>query len=74
MAERPSESILDKVVSERGSMKEMDDSLGSMFKLTGSNYFVWKSKMRDMLVVKDLWLPVQFGDKKPERSMPRYGK
>ena len=31
--------------------KEMDDSLGGMFKLTGSNYSVWKSKMRDMLVV-----------------------
>ena len=40
----------------------MDDSLGGMFKLTGSNYPVWKSKMRDMLVVKDLWLLVQFGD------------
>ena len=36
----------------------MDDSLGGMFKLTGSNYSVWNSKMRDMLVVKDLWLPV----------------
>ena len=31
----------------------MDDSLGGMFKLTGSNYSVWKSKMSDMLVVKD---------------------
>ena len=40
----------------------MDDSLGGMFKLTDSNYSVWKSKMRDMLVAKDLWLPVQFGD------------
>ena len=38
-----------------------------MFKLTGSNYLVWKSKMRDMLVVKDLWLPVQFGDKRPDK-------
>ena len=45
----------------------MDDSLGGMFKLTGSNYSVWKSKMRDMLVVKDLWLPVQFGDEKPDK-------
>ena len=45
----------------------MDDSLGGMFKLTGSNYSVWKSKMRDMLVVKDLWLSVQFGDEKPEK-------
>ena len=45
----------------------MDDSLGGMFKLTGSNYSVWKSKMRDMLVVKDLWLPVQFGDKRPDK-------
>ena len=45
----------------------MEDSLGGMFKLTGSNYPVWKSKMRDMLVVKDLWLPVQFGDKRPDK-------
>ena len=45
----------------------MDDSLGGMFKLTGSNYSAWKSKMRDMLVVKDLWLPVQFGDEKPDK-------
>ena len=43
----------------------MDDSLGGMFKLIGSNYFVWKSKskMRDILVVKDLWLSVQRPDK-----------
>ena len=38
-----------------------------MFKLTRSNYLVWKSKMRDMLVVKDLWLPVQFGEKRPDK-------
>ena len=37
----------------------MEDIFGGMFKLTGSNYSVWKSKMRDMLVVKDLWLSVQ---------------
>ena len=58
MAERTIESNPIKVASERGSVKDMDDSLGDMFKLTGSNYSVWKSKMRDMLVVKDLWLPV----------------
>ena len=45
----------------------MEDSFGGMFKLTGSKYPVWKSKMRDMLVVKDLWLLVQFGDKKPDK-------
>ena len=45
----------------------MEDPFGGMFKLTGSNYFVWKSKMRDMLVVKDLWLPVHFGDGRLER-------
>ena len=50
----------------------MDDLLGAMFKLTGSNYPVWKSKMRDMLVVKDLWLPVQFGTRDWTKSMPRY--
>ena len=45
----------------------MDDSLGGMFKLTGSSFPVWKSKMRDMLVVKDLWLPLQFGDGQPNK-------
>ena len=30
-----------------GLEEEMDDSLGGMFKLTGSNYSVWKSKMRE---------------------------
>ena len=38
-----------------------------MFKLTGSNYSVWKSKMRDMLVVKDLWLLVQIGARRPDK-------
>ena len=46
---------------------KMDDSLGGMFKLTGSNYPVWKSMMSDMLVLKDLWLPVQFEDKRPDK-------
>ena len=32
-----------------------------MFKLTGSNYSMWKSKMRDMLLCKDLWVSVQYG-------------
>ena len=45
----------------------MDDSLGGMFKITSSNYPVWKSKMRDMLVVKHLWFPVQFGDKRSDK-------
>ena len=40
----------------------MEDSFDNMFKLTGSNYSMWKSKMRDIIVVKDLWLSVQFGD------------
>ena len=38
-----------------------------MFKLTCSNYSVWKSKMRGILVVKDLWLLVQFRDKRPDK-------
>ena len=42
----------------------MEDSFGGMFKLIDSNYSVWKLKMRDMLVVNDLWLPVWFGDKR----------
>ena len=40
----------------------MEDPFGHMFKLTGSNYSVRKSKMRDMLVVKEFWLPMQFED------------
>ena len=43
----------------------MEDPFDDMFKLIGSNYSVWKSKMRDMLVVKDLLLPVQFEDGRP---------
>ena len=45
----------------------MEDRFGDMFKLTGCNYSVWKSMMRDKLVFKDLWLPVQFGDGRPDK-------
>ena len=45
----------------------MDEHLGGMFKLTGSNYSVWKSKMRDMLMCKDLWLPVQYDETKTDK-------
>ena len=38
----------------------MEDSFGGMFKLIGSNYSMWKSKMRDVLAWKDLWLLVQY--------------
>ena len=47
-------------------IKAMDEHLGDMSKLTGSSYSTWKSKLRDMLACKDLWLPVQFGDEKPK--------
>ena len=45
----------------------MEESYGGMFKVTSSNYSVWRSKMMDMLVVKDHWLPVQFGDKRTNK-------
>ena len=45
----------------------MENSFGGMFNLTGSNYSVWMSKMRDMLVCKDLWLPTEFGKNKPDK-------
>ena len=45
----------------------MDEHFGGMFKLTGSNYSVWKSKMRDMLVCKDLWLSVQYDKSKHKK-------
>ena len=44
----------------------MEDSFGGMFKLTNVNYSVWKSKMRDVLVCKDLWLSVQYDKTKPD--------
>ena len=42
----------------RATTQKMEDLFGGMFKLTDSNYSVWKLKMRDMLVVKDFLLPV----------------
>ena len=45
----------------------MEEQLGGIFKLIGSNYSVWKSKMRDMLVCRDLWLPPQFRDGRPDK-------
>ena len=45
----------------------MEDPFGGMVNLTSSKYSIWKSKMREMLVVKDLWLVVQFGDGRPNK-------
>ena len=45
----------------------MDDHFGGMFKLTESNYLVWKSKMRDMLVCRYIWMSVQFGNGKLDK-------
>ena len=38
-----------------------------MFKLTDSNYSMWKSEMRDLFVCKVLWLPVQFRKNKSDK-------
>ena len=50
------------VVSEVGLYSpqdwNMDESLGGMIKLIGPNYSAWKSKMWDMPVCENLWLPV----------------
>ena len=45
----------------------MEESLGGMFKLIGSMYSIGKSKMKDMLLCKDLWLLVQFGKSKTNK-------
>ena len=46
------------VVADRDSqqigIRAMEDACGGLFKLTSSNYSAWKSKMRDMLMCKDL--------------------
>ncbi|VVA98897.1 unnamed protein product [Arabis nemorensis] len=39
--------------------------MGRMISLDGSNYHIWKSKMEDLLYVKELYVPV-FEEKKPE--------
>ena len=44
----------------------MDESIGGMLKLTGPNYSIWKSKVRDFLLCKHLWLSVQRGLTKQE--------
>ena len=38
-----------------------------MFKLTTPNYSVWKSRMRDMLVCNDMWLPIQYSQDKLDK-------
>mgnify|MGYP000754146611 CR=1 FL=1 len=45
----------------------MDESLCGMFKLTDLNYFLWKLKVTDMLVSKDMRLPVQYGRDKLDK-------
>ena len=37
-----------------------------MMKLNPSNYRIWKRKMQDLLIIKDLYLPVM-GKQKPEK-------
>ncbi len=46
----------------------MDESLGCMFKLTGPNYLLWKSNMKDFLICKDLYL-LLLGDKGKPKDM-----
>ena len=43
----------------------MEDPFVGMFKLVGLNYSVWKLKVRNMLVCKDLWWLVQYNKTKP---------
>ena len=43
----------------------MEINTNKMILLNGSNYHIWKGKMKDMLFVKSLHLPV-FGSEKPD--------
>ncbi|KAG6432970.1 hypothetical protein SASPL_104566 [Salvia splendens] len=45
---------------------EESSSLGGMFKLSGSNYSIWKPSMLDLLYCKDLYLPLQGDEAKPK--------
>ena len=45
---------------------EESSSLGGMFKLSGSNYSIWKPSMLDLLYCKDLYLPLHGDDAKPK--------
>ena len=55
-------------------IRAIEDSFGAMFKLTGSNYSVSKSKMRDMLVCKDSYCRCSLEIKDQTRLMHRLGK
>ena len=41
--------------------RNMEESLGEMFKVTSLNDSVWKSKTRNMVVGKDMWLLMHYG-------------
>ncbi|KAG6395193.1 hypothetical protein SASPL_145834 [Salvia splendens] len=49
-----------------GLKMEESSSLGGMFKLSGSNYSIWKQSMLDLLHCKDLYLPLHGDDAKPK--------
>lgn len=59
------------MVSERGSVifiiqGVMEESTGTMIKLNHSNYAIWKPRMEDHLIIRDLWDPVLGDAAKPE--------
>ena len=53
--------------------QEMDDSLGGMFKLTGSNYSVWKLKIGTCSWSKIYGYRFSLGTRDRTISMPRHG-
>lgn len=44
----------------------MEESTGTMIKLNHSNYAIWKPRMEDHLIIRDLWDPVLGDAAKPE--------
>ena len=63
----PNKLVSDRRLITFQQRKKMEDSFGGMFKFIDHNYPMWKLRMRDMLVCKDLWLPLQFGNKRPDK-------
>ena len=45
-----------------------------MVNLNGSNWMIWKSKMKDLLCCKDLFAPVEGDSAKPETTFEDDGK
>lgn len=53
---------------------KMGDSASGLVRLTASNYFIWNTRMEDILYYKDLFEPTELNGKKPDSRLMRIGR